>query len=148
MKTNTLLHIALIVCATALLSCQHSEKTQLKVINESNDTLFCYWTTNQNTTYQGKNPLMAGLSEIVTDTSLAQNWNSILFPHEEQLCPQTDWTSLLSKNKKDKLYLHFFNVHDFYNKGVSISQPIVCDTSIVCTLSDLNNPDIELRLKK
>lgn len=129
-----------------LISCDPMD-TRLKVINNTNDTLFCFDNTDDNSYYTGNNPLNGQLIINGQDTALIDNWNSLMFPNDTSTFADYDWEDRINDSKTKKLYLHIYRPRLFYGKDRIIKDPIKNDTMMSFTYEELEKRKWRIQLK-
>lgn len=139
-------YILLTVIVFGQYSCDIMDSQALHVFNDTNDTLFCFWDTNDNSYSTGNNPLNGYLIITKQDTSWNKEWNCLLFPKTQSRFTDYNWKHTISDSKTKKLYVNFYLVRSFYHKDRVMNEKVKPDTVLSYAFDELQKINWQVHL--
>ena len=112
------------------------DNQKLTVYNDTSDTLFCFWDTDENLFQTGNNPLN-GVMHISSRDTTWTAWNCFMLPKSQSMFSDYNWKRSISDSKTQKLYIKFYLARSFYNKDEVMKEVIKPDTILSYSFDEL-----------
>lgn len=90
-------------------SCDIMDSRKLKITNNTNDTLFCFWLPMSYFSDVHKSPLSGSYRRGKKDSILEKS-NTVLFPGETNQFSDYNWETTLKHSEENKLFVFFFSL--------------------------------------
>lgn len=117
--------------------CDVMDDNKLKVYNDTQDTIFCLWTTGNDFNSYAQSPLQQSKEYNGKDSILTKN-NNILFPNDSSIFSNYDWEHEINSSKNKQLTLFFFKLKTLQERNwKELQEKVICDKKITLTHEDL-----------
>jgi hypothetical protein len=128
-----------------LYSCDIMDNQKLTVFNDTNDTLFCFWDTDEHLYLTGNNPLNGTMNIQGKDTTWT-GWNNLLLPKSQSVFSDYNWKHTITDSKTHSLYINFYLVRSFYHRDKVLKEKVRPDTTLNYSFDELEKLDWQVHL--